>query len=164
MTHQSRLLQQLTSTLLSPLAPPLPEELLDELLPAVDNTLTLLPAIHAPREPALALHTLVTCTAELVQSLSHIGDTLQMNRQTTQTATRRMRAAKDLVGEWRRERDECDRATRWIEQGDWDRRLRDRQCARECSDVLAGFEDVCGAWRERLVATHGSAALEVGAG
>lgn len=46
--------------------------------------------------------------------------------------------------------DSRDQSVRWIEQGCWDQRLKKRECANVCNEVLSGFEDVCGVWRERL--------------
>lgn len=48
--------------------------------------------------------------------------------------------------------DRCDESVRWVEKGGWDRRLEGRECANVCNEVLSGFEEVCGAWRERLSA------------
>lgn len=50
----------------------------------------------------------------------------------------------------RREDESRDEGTRWIEKGEWDRRLREREAGRVCGDVVSGFEAVCGEWRERL--------------
>ncbi len=38
----------------------------------------------------------------------------------------------------------------WIEQGDWDRRLREREAGSACGDVLKGFEEKCGVLRNSL--------------
>jgi hypothetical protein len=38
----------------------------------------------------------------------------------------------------------------YIERGDWDRKLKEREAKRECAGVVEGFEDVCGMWRKRL--------------
>lgn len=50
----------------------------------------------------------------------------------------------------KREDESRDEGTRWIEKGEWDRRLREREAGRVCGDVVSGFEAVCGEWRERL--------------
>jgi hypothetical protein len=91
-------------------------------------------------------------TAELATALAGVTDSLHMMRQTQQMATRRLRAARDALADWRREAARGDEGARWIEVGDWERRLRERRCAAVCRDVLGGFEETCGRWRERLLA------------
>lgn len=61
-----------------------------------------------------------------------------------------LRAAKDAVGSWRKEMDSRDDSVRWIEQGCWDQRLRQRDAQSVCDDVLKGFEEHCDEWRARL--------------
>jgi hypothetical protein len=53
--------------------------------------------------------------------------------------------------EWRTEWNIRDDGVRWIEQGCWDQRLKDRDCANVCKEVMSGFEEVCDRWRERLL-------------
>ena len=74
-----------------------------------------------------------------------------MSRQSTGTAARRLKSAKELLGEWKRETDLSEQGVRWIEKGDWDRKLREREAKRACGGVVEGFEEVCGMWRKRLV-------------
>jgi hypothetical protein len=38
----------------------------------------------------------------------------------------------------------------YIERGDWDRKLKEREAKRACASVVEGFEDICGMWRKRL--------------
>lgn len=47
--------------------------------------------------------------------------------------------------------DRRDESVRWIERGRWEDRLSSRECKGVCDEVLGGFEDVCGAWRARLL-------------
>lgn len=78
-----------------------------------------------------------------------------MTRQTTSLAARRLRTARDIVADLRREaaaREEC---ISWVENGRWDDRLAERDCARVCGEVVGGFEDVCNGWRDRLLAEAG---------
>lgn len=96
-----------------------------------------------------ALHGL---TGDLVTTLSYLSDTLHMARQTTTTATRRLRSAKELVAEMRRDEELREEGERWLERGNWDERLRRRECAHVCGEVVGGFEEVCNGWRERLLA------------
>lgn len=55
------------------------------------------------------------------------------------------------MAEWRREYEGAEEARRWIEKGDWDRRLRDREAKQVAGEVCGGFEKVCEGWREKLV-------------
>ena len=71
-------------------------------------------------------------------------------RQTTSLASRRLRAAKELVDELRREADAREEGVRWVEKGRWNDRLAGRECERICEDVVGGFEEVCNEWRERM--------------
>ena len=60
----------------------------------------------APRPAAPALDSLAAlhaATADLAQALSYLSDTLHMSRQTTTTAARRLRTAREMVAEMRRE-------------------------------------------------------------
>ena len=86
-----------------------------------------------------------------------------MARQTTTLAARRLRAARDVVESMRREVKEAEEGVRWIETGGWDERLKDREAARVCGEVVGGFEEVCAGWRERLVRQNGGG-VEVRAG
>ena len=83
-----------------------------------------------------------------------------MMRQTTALASRRLRAAKELVMEMRREVEARETGIHWVEQGNWECRLARRECARVCGEVVGGFEEVCASWRERLAG--GTAGVEVG--
>jgi len=76
---------------------------------------------------------------------------------------RRLRAVKDVVESIRRDVEEAEEGVRWIETGDWDERLKDREAARVCGEVVGGFEEVCAGWRERLTRQNGGG-VEVGAG
>ena len=76
-----------------------------------------------------------------------------MSRQTTLQASRKLRSARDLVEEVRREQGLVEEGVKWLEAGRWDERLRKRECKVECEGVVGGFEEVCRNWRERLVAS-----------
>lgn len=54
------------------------------------------------------------------------------------------------MAELRREEEGREEGTRWIERGNWDQRLRDREAGRLCGEVVSGFEAVFGEWRQRL--------------
>jgi hypothetical protein len=91
-------------------------------------------------------------TADLVQTLNYLSDTLHMSRQTTTTATRRLRSARELVAEMKREEEERQEGELWLQKGNWSERLGARECAGVCGDVVGGFEEVCNDWRARLLA------------
>lgn len=99
-----------------------------------------------------SLSSLHTLTSDLVQTLNYLSDTLHMSRQTTNTATRRLKSAKDLVAELRRDEELREEGERWLDRGNWGERLRKRECAHVCGEVVGGFEEVCNSWRARLVA------------
>lgn len=56
-----------------------------------------------------------------------------------------------MVEELRREEELKEQGFRWVERGEWEERLRGRECARMCGEVVGGFEEVCRGWRKRLV-------------
>jgi hypothetical protein len=140
------------STLFSPIAPALHPDDIDALLPAITATLELLPALTPAVAPTDGVRALSDQTVELASALAGVTDSLHMMRQTQQMAGRRLRAAREVLAEWRREAAEGDEGALWIDRGGWDARLRERRCAAVCQDVLGGFEETCGRWRERLLA------------
>ncbi|KAL2853148.1 hypothetical protein BJX68DRAFT_52285 [Aspergillus pseudodeflectus] len=166
LTHQTRTLQNLTHPLLFAPYPLLSEEAIDALIPLIDEGL--LPSLpypfpdqqhHSSRpstpsqsasNPLTSLQTLISQTSDITMSLRSLSDTLYESRQLTATASRRLRSARELVAELRREEESREEGHRWIEKGDWDRRLQDREAGRECRDVVDGFEAFCGEWREKL--------------
>ncbi|KAI3536561.1 hypothetical protein CABS03_06812 [Colletotrichum abscissum] len=155
LTHQTRQLHNLTFPLLSPLVPPPDSETIDELLPLLIELSESMPRPTTKAYDSLtALHTL---TSDLVQSLNYLSDTLHMSRQTTTTATRRLKSAKELVAEIKREEELREEGERWINRGNWSERLANRECAGVCGDVVGGFEEVCNSWRARLLEQAGAA-------
>lgn len=100
--------------------------------------------------PLVSLQALISQTADITHSLRSLSDTLYESRQLTATASRRLRSARELVADLRREEEGREEGSRWIERGQWDRRLKDREAGKVCGDVVSGFEAVCGEWREKL--------------
>ncbi|KAH8723498.1 hypothetical protein GQ44DRAFT_620037 [Phaeosphaeriaceae sp. PMI808] len=148
LTHQSRTLTSLTASFSGP-RPIIPDpEDIEILLPLIQTTLELLP--HSSTEPIISLSHLTLSTRELLQHLANVSDTLHMSRQTTTNATRRLRTSKEQLHEWKRENERTEEGRVYIEQGDWDNRLKEREAKRACASVVEGFEDVCGMWRKRL--------------
>jgi len=64
-----------------------------------------------------------------------------MVRQQSNVASRKLRGAKEAVREWKMEVELVDSAKKWIEDGDWDNRLRKREAEGVCREVLGGFEE-----------------------
>ncbi|KAJ4992709.1 hypothetical protein SVAN01_01755 [Stagonosporopsis vannaccii] len=148
LTHQSRVLTSLTASFTGPRAIIPSSEAIEELLPLIEQTLQSLP--HSPTDPVVALSHLTLSTRELLQHLSNVSDTLHMTRQTTTNAARRLRTSKEQLHEWKRESERTTEGREFIERGDWDRRLREREAKRACGEVMEGFEEACGLWRKRL--------------
>ncbi|KAF7881139.1 uncharacterized protein EAF02_007030 [Botrytis sinoallii] len=156
--HQTRLIQNLSHPLFSPLSAPPTPEFIDTLLPLLD---TLSDSIPRPSTQSLSsITSLHSLTTDLIQTITYLSDTLHMSRQTTVQASRKLKSAKELVGEMRREEELREEGEKWVEQGDWERRLGERECAGVCRGVVGGFEQVCEDWRRRLVESAGG---EVGA-
>ncbi|KAL2074537.1 hypothetical protein VTL71DRAFT_8315 [Oculimacula yallundae] len=148
--HQTRLLQSLAYPLFSPLSLPPDEDFIDDLLPLL---ITLSESMPRPTTAAFtSLTQLHALTADLVQTLNYLSDTLHMSRQTTTTATRRLRSARELVAEMKKEEEEREEGEEWLKRHNWGERLGKRECADVCGDVVGGFEEVCNGWRARLVA------------
>ncbi|KAL6862367.1 hypothetical protein J3F83DRAFT_746081 [Trichoderma novae-zelandiae] len=150
LAHQTRQLHNLTFPLLSPLAPAPDAETIDTLLPLLESLTDDMPRPSTSAFNSLtALH---STTAELIQSLSYLSDTLHMSRQTTAAASRRLKSARELVAEMRKEDELREQGEEWLTRGNWGERLEKRECASVCGEVIGGFEDVCNGWRERLLA------------
>lgn len=131
------------------MAPPDPETI-EEILPLLVSLSEQMPRPSTTAYNSLSgLHTL---TNDLVQTLNYLSDTLHMSRQTSITATRRLKSAKELVAEMRQEEELREEGERWIAKGNWGERLKNRECAHICGEVVGGFEEVCNSWRARLLA------------
>ncbi|KAI9776929.1 MAG: hypothetical protein M1839_009171 [Geoglossum umbratile] len=150
LAHQTRILHSLTFPILSPLSLPPDPDTVADLLPLLTMVIEIMPQ---PTTSALAsLSNLSTLTTDLIATLNYLSDSLHMSRQTTTTATRRLRSARELVMEMRRDSEMAEESVRWIEKGGWQERLGRRECGGVCRDVVGGFEEVCNGWRERLLA------------
>ncbi|KAG6004906.1 hypothetical protein E4U21_000633 [Claviceps maximensis] len=150
LVHQTRQLHGLTFPLLSPLVPAPDGETIEDLIPLLVSL-----SGQMPRPSTFAfssINALHTITSDLIQTLSYLSDTLQMSRQTTAMATRRLKSAKELVSEIRRDEELREEGERWLHRGNWSQRLARRECASVCVEVIDGFEDVCNDWRRRLLA------------
>ncbi|KAI1006212.1 hypothetical protein K3495_g2009 [Podosphaera aphanis] len=148
--HQARLLQSLSFSLFSPLTNFANEESIDEIMPLL---VSLGESIPRPSTTVFSsmvqLHSL---TSELIDSLEHLSDTLNVSRQATTSASRRLRSARELVSEMQKIDEARQEGESWLQRNNWPERLHNRECARVCHDVLGGFDEVCNGWRARLVA------------
>ncbi|KAI2602425.1 hypothetical protein GGR54DRAFT_624371 [Hypoxylon sp. NC1633] len=155
LAHQARQIHNLTFPLLSPLVPPPDPDTIDSLLPLLASVSGEIPQPTTSAFNSLAaLHSV---TSDLVQTLNYLSDTLHMSRQTTTTAARRLRTAKEMVTEMKREEGLREEGERWLTKGNWGERLQKRECAGVCREVVGGFEEVCNGWRARLLAQAESA-------
>ena len=148
LTHQSRTLTSLSASLSGPRAIILDPDVIETLLPLITTTLELLP--HSPHQSVMALSQLTVANRELLENLSNVQDSLHMTRQTTVNAARRLKSSKDQLAEWKRDQELHEAGVRWIEKGDWEVKLKGRQAGSECFDVVNGFEEQCGLWRQKL--------------
>lgn len=156
LNHQTRQLHNLTFPLLNPLAQPPDAETIDSLLPELTILQEMMPR---PSQAAFAsIMGLQNLTNDLVQTLSYLSDTLHMSRQTTTTATRRLKSAKELVAEMKRDEELREEGEMWLTKGNWGERLEKRECASVCGDIVGGFEEVCDSWRSRLAQSEGAQA------
>lgn len=156
LNHQTRQLHNLTFPLLNPLAPPPDPETIDALLPEITTLQEMM-----PRPSQAAFNNIIglqNLTNELVQSLSVVSDTLQVSRQVTTTATRRLKTAKELVADMRRDDALREEGELWLSRGNWSERLEKRECASVCDEITGGFEEVCDGWRARLAQSQGAQA------
>ncbi|EEP81812.1 predicted protein [Uncinocarpus reesii 1704] len=182
LSHQTRSLQTLTHPLLISSFPTLSPDAIDDLVPLIDSILPNLPSpnnhqrtdsntpstpdpptshhsrSHSNATPLLSLQTLLSQTSDLTHTLRALNDTLHESRQLTSTASRRLRAVRELVVDMRREDEAREEGIRWIEKGGWDARLARREAGTVCHSVVSGFEAVCGEWRDRLFGTAAAAA------
>ena len=155
LTNQTQKLSALLHPLISPLSAPPDPAYITDLSPLLTALLVDLPTPFP--QPLSSLHSLHSSTTELTNLLTSLSDSLHMTRQTVSQASRRLRTATEMVMEMRRESEAEEESVRWLEKGQWERRLAVRECARECGDVIGGFEETCSLWRARLIG-----GLEVG--
>ena len=147
LTAQSKSLQALVSTVYSPLSfsASIDPSIAEETLPLIEELIAELPA--ADSEPLKGMQKLDRYTHDLIQTLSTLTDTLQMGKQTTNAASRHLRTTQTIVAELRRERERADVAREELKISGWSGKIRERWCASECDDIMAGFEKTCdGLW------------------
>lgn len=152
LTTQSKSLQALVQSLYPVFAfsAPLDLGIVEETLPLVEALHQDIPSVDVI--PVQKLQKLDRETADVIQSLSQLTDTLQMGKQITTTASRNLRTTQTMVSELRLERERADLARHELSKGDWHEKLKSRWCGAECKDIMSGFEDRCTALRGSLEA------------
>ncbi|KAL8634308.1 MAG: hypothetical protein Q9228_008098, partial [Teloschistes exilis] len=136
---------------------------IDDLLPLLTTTPELL---SQPNTRAVsALRGVYSSSLDLISTLSMLADSLHMMRQTTSRASRKLRAAKEAVDDVRKDHQVMEDGIRWIQEGNWDEKLSNRECANVCGLMLNGFKEACETWEKRIDerATH-HRLLEMAAG
>ncbi|EMC94458.1 hypothetical protein BAUCODRAFT_35678 [Baudoinia panamericana UAMH 10762] len=148
---QAKGLQALSSNLYPPLlafSASLNTEAVEEAIPSINNLLQDLPLPDSA--PLQGLQKLSRETSNVIQTLGQLIDTLQMGKQITNSASRCLRTTQTMVVDLRLEREKADLARHELAKSNVEKRLRERTCAAECQDVMAGFEEVCDALRASL--------------
>ena len=142
------MLTTLAHPLISPLVLPPSPEAIESIIPLISS---LVISVPRPTETALpSIHALHLSTIELIGSLSYLSDNLHMNRQTTTQARRRLRIAREVAGMLKREIDKAEEGERWLEIGSWTQRLKKREAAQICREIVEGFDEVLRNCRARL--------------
>ncbi|KAK6544269.1 hypothetical protein TWF694_000971 [Orbilia ellipsospora] len=112
---------------------------------------TLLSTVPTPTiQPLRDLQALHSLTSQLINHLAGLSDAIHMFRQQSNAASRKLRGAKEAVREWKTEVETVEQARKWIDEGDWDRRLGRREAAGVCREVMGGFEDVIRGMERRI--------------
>ena len=153
------------SKALAPLLYTLPASSSAPLATAIDALLLSLP-LPDPA-PLHALQRLARDSAALLAALALLTDDLHIAKQAAAAAARHLRCTAHAVAQLRRERERADEARAQLaaadadgkpggvpEAIDWPDRIARRWCARQCRDILAGFENTCDVLRASLVATE----------
>ncbi|ERF74463.1 hypothetical protein EPUS_03901 [Endocarpon pusillum Z07020] len=151
-TQKTREIYSVAHSLLLDRYPNLAEEDIGGLIAELDILLEYLQLPSGP-SPLQSLHSLIAGTADLAHSLRSLTDMIQESKQAASAASRRLKNAKDVVMELQQEEEAREEGIRYLEEGDWDRRIRDREAECLCGDVVAGFETTFDAWRYRLFGT-----------
>ncbi len=151
-TQKTKEIYSLAHSLLLDRYANLAEEDIGELIAKLDMLLEHLQLPSGP-SPLQSLHTLIASTADVAHSLRSLTDMIQESRQAATAASRRLKSVKEFVMALQREEEAREEGVRYLEKGDWDRRIREREAQCLCGDVVAGFETTLDAWRYRLFGT-----------
>lgn len=148
---ETRALQTLSASLYSPfMITGLDAEALDQAVPMIESLLQDLPLPQPDEDTLKGLQKLGYETERTIGTLSQLTDTLQMGKQTTNTAARHLRTTQTMVEELRRERERAESAREDLAKSGFEGRIRERWCKSECEDVVSGFESLCRDLRKSL--------------
>ena len=149
LTSQAKMFQTLAQSLFPMFAGCIldPSEI-EDLLPLLDTLKEDLP--HPDIVTVQKMQKLDHETTNVIQTLSTLTDTLQMGKQTTNSAARHLRTTQTMVEELRREREKAEMAKADLKSSEWDGKLERRWCGAQCSDILSGFEKRCDVLRKEL--------------
>lgn len=150
LVKETRALQMLGASLLSPFgfSAALDPDAIDDSLPLIEALLQDLPV---PDSAVLqGVQRLARDTDTAVQTLASLTDTLQMGKQITNAAGRHLRTTQAMVAELRRERERAELARFELARSDVEGKIGERWSARQCADVVAGFDEVCEGFRRSL--------------
>ncbi|KAK6503429.1 hypothetical protein TWF481_008447 [Arthrobotrys musiformis] len=112
----------------------------DDTTPLFTNLLSTVPTPTI--QPLRDLQNIHQLTVQLISHFAGLSDAIHMFKQQSNAASRKLRGAKEAVREYKLEVETVEQARRWIDDGDWDNRLGNREAAGVCREVLGGFEDV----------------------
>lgn len=153
---QSKSFQNVSTALFSPFfsyTSWLDPQAIEEIIPLVDELLQSLP--FPDPAPLQGMQKLERETSNMLQTLSHLTDTLQMGKQITSTAARHLRTTQTMVAELRRERERGELARHELMKNNAEESLKRRRYAGECRDVQDGFEMECERLRAGLLVEGG---------
>ena len=156
-TNKTREMFSLAHSLRLDKFPTLSDEEIDHLTSELDLLIRYLPLPPGP-SPLQSLQILIANTTDLAHSLRSLTDLLQESRQAASAASRRIKNARDSVMDLQQEEAVREEGIEYLEQGEWDRRIRGREAHSMCGEVVAGFETTCNVWRDRLFGTMTAAA------
>lgn len=146
--HQDRYLKIILQTYLSPFAPSPDRAVVESLQPIISELISSIPA--SPTTALPAMHAMACSGTEILTSLAVLGDNLYIAQQNTSLATQKLRSVQDIVDTIRREIRQAEEGLLFLQAGAWEERLRRREAAVVCSEVVNGFEEVCEGWRRRI--------------
>lgn len=157
--QNTRLITSLSSILFSPFSTINVETAdLDNIFPSSFSASSISSALSSNSKSQSSLspqHQLVSLsntTASIISTLSNLTDALYIEHEISTTFARHLRNARELVGEMKKEEEASQAGQKWLNDGGWHERLKGRESGRRCAEVVKGFEEVCGGWRERLIA------------
>lgn len=106
-------------------------------------------------DPLQLLISFTSQTTDLVIDLHAISKSIQKFRHLSTLASHRLTSAREELGVVLGEQQRIKNGCKLIEEGDWDRKLEQREAGKMCQDIIDGFEKYYEELRTRLVGGHG---------